>query len=47
MRFESFTFEKYGLVDSCTLSFPPDPGLVVIYGPNEAGKSTSLAAIAD
>ncbi|MGH6852314.1 MAG: AAA family ATPase, partial [Methylocella sp.] len=47
MRFESFTIEKYGFVDSCTLSFPPDPGLVVIYGPNEAGKSTSLAAIAD
>ncbi|MGH6840116.1 MAG: AAA family ATPase, partial [Methylocella sp.] len=47
MRFESFTIEKYGLVDNFTLSFPPDPGLVVIYGPNEAGKSTSLAAIAD
>ncbi|MGH6842556.1 MAG: ATP-binding protein, partial [Methylocella sp.] len=47
MRFESFTTEKYGLVESRTLSFPPDPGLVVIYGPNAAGKSTSLAAIAD
>lgn len=47
MRFESFTIEKYGLVESRTLSFPPDPGLVVIYGPNAAGKSTSLAAIAD
>jgi uncharacterized protein YhaN len=47
MRFESFTIEKYGLIDSRKLSFPPDPGLVVIYGPNAAGKSTSLAAIAD
>lgn len=47
MRFESFTIEKYGLVESRTLSFPPDPGLVVIYGPNAAGKSTSLAAISD
>ncbi len=47
MRFQSFTIEKYGLVDSRTLSFPADPGLVVIYGPNEAGKSTSLAAIVD
>ncbi|MGI8568721.1 MAG: AAA family ATPase [Methylocella sp.] len=47
MRFESFTIEKYGLVASRTLSFPLDPGLVVIYGPNAAGKSTSLAAIAD
>ncbi|MGH6846130.1 MAG: AAA family ATPase [Methylocella sp.] len=47
MRFESFTIEKYGLFASRTLSFPPDPGVVVIYGPQEAGKSTSLAAIAD
>ncbi|MGH6850672.1 MAG: AAA family ATPase, partial [Methylocella sp.] len=47
MRFETFTIEKYGLVDRRTLSIPPDPGLVVIYGQNEAGKSTSLAAIAD
>ena len=27
--------------------FPKDAGLTVIYGPNEAGKSTSLAAITD
>lgn len=47
MRFEFFTIEKYGLVDSRTVRFPPDRGLVVLYGPNEAGKSTSLAAIAD
>jgi uncharacterized protein YhaN len=47
MRFESFTIEKYGLIERRTLSFPPDPGLVVIYGPNEAGKSTALAAVAD
>ncbi|MGQ0444814.1 MAG: AAA family ATPase [Beijerinckiaceae bacterium] len=47
MRFESFTFEKYGRADSRTLFFPPGPGLAVIYGPNEAGKSTSLAAISD
>lgn len=47
MRFESFTIEKYGVIDSRTLSFPPDSGLVVIYGPNEAGKSTSLAAVMD
>jgi uncharacterized protein YhaN len=47
MRFESFTIEKYGAINSHTLSFPPVPGLVVIYGQNEAGKSTSLAAITD
>jgi uncharacterized protein YhaN len=47
MRFESLTIEKYGLLDSRTLTFPASPGLVVIYGPNEAGKSTSLEAITD
>lgn len=47
MRFESVTIEKYGLVGHRTLAFPREPGLVVIYGPNEAGKSTSLAAITD
>lgn len=47
MRFESFTIEKYGLIDNRTLHFPLDPGLLVIYGPNEAGKSTSLSAIGD
>lgn len=39
MRFESFTIEKYGLIDNRTLHFPLDPGLLVIYGPNEAGKA--------
>jgi len=47
MRFLSLTLEKYGLIDSRTLSFPESPGLVVIHGPNEAGKSTSLEAISD
>jgi uncharacterized protein YhaN len=47
MRFESLTLEKYGRSDSRTLKFPAAPGLVVIYGPNEAGKSTSLEAISD
>jgi uncharacterized protein YhaN len=47
MRFESLTIEKYGLLESRTLTFPASPGLVVIYGPNEAGKSTSLEAITD
>jgi uncharacterized protein YhaN len=47
MRFESLTIEKYGLIDARTLNFPASPGLVLIYGPNEAGKSTSLEAIGD
>ncbi|MEJ0093545.1 MAG: AAA family ATPase [Methylocella sp.] len=47
MRFESLTLEKYGRSDSRTLNFAATPGLVLIYGPNEAGKSTSLEAISD
>jgi uncharacterized protein YhaN len=47
MRFESLTIEKYGLIESRTLDFPAMPGLTLIYGPNEAGKSTSLEAISD
>jgi uncharacterized protein YhaN len=47
MRFESLSIEKYGLIESRTFSFPASPGLILIYGPNEAGKSTSLEAISD
>lgn len=47
MRFEELTIEKYGIYDERTLSLAEMPGLVVIYGPNEAGKTTCLAAITD
>ena len=47
MRFETITIEKYGIFDTRNISFPETPGLVVIYGPNEAGKSTCLEAVAD
>ncbi len=47
MRFEQLVIEKYGAIDERTVEFGQTPGLVVIYGPNEAGKSTSLAAISD
>lgn len=47
MRFESLNIEKYGLISGRMLNFPASPGLVMIYGPNEAGKSTILEAISD
>lgn len=47
MRFEELRLEKYGVFDARALSFAGRPGLAVIYGPNEAGKSTCLAAITD
>jgi len=47
MRFESITIEKYGVFSARTVSLPARPGLVLVYGPNEAGKSTCLAAICD
>lgn len=47
MRFRELRLEKYGRFESCTLLFEPEPGLAVIYGPNEAGKSTLLSAFKD
>ena len=47
MRFEQLILEKYGAFESRTLTLPKSSGLVVVYGPNEAGKSTCLAAISD
>ena len=45
MRFESLTLENYGAFASRTIE--PGPGLTIVYGPNEAGKSTFLEAISD
>ncbi|GLK80112.1 ATP-binding protein [Methylopila turkensis] len=48
MRFAKLALERYGRFDGCELSFRSgDPDLHIIYGGNEAGKSTSLAAISD
>src|SRR6266540_5006978 len=47
MRFLTITIEKYGVFNSRTVSLPETSGLVVIYGPNAAGKSTCLAAVTD
>ena len=48
MRFQSLQLLKYGQFDGCELAFPPgDCDLQIIFGPNEAGKSTTLEAVGD
>ncbi len=48
MRFEELHLERFGHFDDLRLDFSGDDvRLHVIYGPNEAGKSTALAAICD
>jgi uncharacterized protein YhaN len=48
MRFSELQLIRYGQFDGCRLSFPQTPAdLHVVYGPNEAGKTTAMAAIAD
>jgi uncharacterized protein YhaN len=48
MRFVNLALERYGHFDDCTLSFRSgEPDLHVIYGANEAGKTTSMAAVSD
>lgn len=46
MKFLDLRLLAYGHFRDAKLSFEPDPlGLHVIYGPNEAGKSTALRAV--
>ena len=48
MRFSRFSLERYGRFQDCELDFRAGkPDLHIIYGPNEAGKTTSLAAVSD
>lgn len=48
MRFEELHLERFGHFDDLRLDLSGDDvRLHVIYGPNEAGKSTALAAICD
>ncbi len=48
MRFSELHLIRYGQFDGCRLVFPQAPSdLHVVYGPNEAGKSTTMSAIAD
>lgn len=47
MRFCRLTIEKYGALSERTIVLPAEPGFILLYGPNEAGKSTCLAAVCD
>lgn len=47
MRLTNLTLEKYGAIASRSVDIPQAAGLTIIYGANEAGKSTSLEAISD
>ena len=47
MRILSLDLERYGPFTGQALTFRPDAKLHIVYGPNEAGKSCSLAAITD
>ena len=47
MRFERLHLLRYGSLTDRALTFRPDAKLHVVYGPNEAGKSSALAAISD
>lgn len=48
MRFSRLSLERYGRFEDCEITFRPgSPDLHIIYGANEAGKTTSLAAVSD
>ncbi|MBX9739213.1 MAG: AAA family ATPase [Beijerinckiaceae bacterium] len=47
MRILEFDLDRYGAFTGRKLAFREDAKLHVVYGPNEAGKSTSLAAVTD
>lgn len=47
MRFDRLDILRYGALTDRTLDFSAGARLHVIYGPNEAGKSSALSAISD
>lgn len=47
MRFLELNLLRYGCFTNRRLSFPTTSRLVVLYGPNEAGKTTSLRGLTD
>lgn len=47
MRLLSLDLERYGSFTGRRLAFRPDARLHVVLGPNEAGKSSALAAVTD
>lgn len=47
MRLLRLDLEKYGAFEGRSLAFRPDARLHVVFGPNEAGKSSALSAVGD
>ena len=47
MRLRRLTLARYGHLSDVELTFPESPGLHIVLGVNEAGKSTALTAIGD
>lgn len=47
MRLQRLTLERYGIFADRELSFDAGAGLHVVYGANEAGKTSALSAIGD
>lgn len=47
MRFDRLDLVRYGALTGRRLTFRPDARLHIVYGPNEAGKSSALSAISD
>ncbi len=47
MRFLSLDLLRYGHFSDHAITFRPDTALHVVYGPNEAGKSSALSAFSD
>jgi uncharacterized protein YhaN len=47
MRFTSFDVTAYGKFSHQPLVFPPAPSVLLVYGPNEAGKSSMREAFVD
>ncbi|WP_176083063.1 YhaN family protein [Martelella sp. HB161492] len=47
MRFLSLDLLRYGAFTERSIAFRPDAALHIVYGPNEAGKSSTLSALSD
>lgn len=47
MRLRNLKLQRYGWFEAHELDLPQGAGLLVVYGPNAAGKSTFLAAVSD
>lgn len=47
MRLTRLLLGRYGHLSDVELAFPAEPGLHIVLGANEAGKSTALSAIGD